>query len=372
MVRRCVQIVGPDDYGVQYHTDLSPCGWHLGHCVFTETYWIREVLLEQESLSRELKSLYIPDNMAKPSRGMSLPHYAELLSWAEALQKENIALLARHTETHANHPLVKNHYLVSFLTQHYAQHYESIQMVHTQRTLHQSNGGFKVSRPLQSGRLNRTSRRLHGGHYRIGADKPLLPYDNEYPAHMVLLQDVRVAAQPVTNAEYLAFIEADGYTNSKFWGEEGWNWREQHNVTHPDRWRCNADHWYGVDLNGAYELDNAAPVDGISHLEASAFATWADARLPHEYEWEAACRQGILDDTGAVWEWCANAFCPYDGFKAFPYEGYSSPYFDGTHYTLRGGSRYTRAIIKRPTFRNYYQADQRFPFAGLRLVFPTA
>ena len=103
--------------------------------------------------------------------------------------------------------------------------------------------------------------------------------------------------------------------------------------------------------------------------EANDFAKWAGGRLAHEYEWEIASQAGILHDTGIVWEWCRNVFFPYSGFTAFPYAGYSTPYYDGNHYTLKGGSVYTRTEIKRPTFRNYYQPDKNFLFAGIRLVF---
>ena len=34
--------VGNSDYLIQYHPDLSPVGWHIGHCVYTETYWVQE------------------------------------------------------------------------------------------------------------------------------------------------------------------------------------------------------------------------------------------------------------------------------------------------------------------------------------------
>jgi len=99
--------------------------------------------------------------------------------------------------------------------------------------------------------------------------------------------------------------------------------------------------------------------------------------LPSEQEWEYAATFGAIARESAqkegnplnekVWEWCANLFYPYPGFKAFPYDGYSAPWF-GTHYVLRGGSRYTAACIQRPTFRNFYTADKRHIFAGLRLA----
>ena len=125
----------------------------------------------------------------------------------------------------------------------------------------------------------------------------------------------------------------------------------------------------GIGLNGPYELAADTAVHGINHYEASACAAWAGARLPHEYQWEAAHRSRQLDDVGRAWEWCANSFHPYNGFSAFPYEGYSTPWFDGTHYSLRGASLHTRPELRRASFRNFYTAEKRHIFAGLRLVY---
>ncbi len=76
-----------------------------------------------------------------------------------------------------------------------------------------------------------------------------------------------------------------------------------------------------------------------------------------------------MEETGRVWEWCSNTFHPYEGFRSFPYERYSTLWFDGWHYTLRGGSRYSRPEVKRPSFRNFYAPDKRHIFAGFRLAF---
>ena len=126
---------------------------------------------------------------------------------------------------------------------------------------------------------------------------------------------------------------------------------------------------YAITPHGPVDLAPTGSVYGISRYEAEAFAHWANARLPHEYEWETADRMKLLQNSGKVWEWCTNTLHPYTGFKAFPYEGYSVPYFDGTHYVLKGGSIYTQDVIHRPSFRNYYQSDKRHLFSGLRLVF---
>jgi iron(II)-dependent oxidoreductase len=75
-----------------------------------------------------------------------------------------------------------------------------------------------------------------------------------------------------------------------------------------------------------------------------------------------------MEDSGHVWEWCANTFFPYPGFKPFPYDEYSLPWFDGQHYSLRGGSRHTRRDLRRCSFRNFYTPEKRHVFAGVRLA----
>ena len=165
-------------------------------------------------------------------------------------------------------------------------------------------------------------------------------------------------------------MEEGGYSNNSLWSDAGWNWCMKKSIVQPQHWdKDRSGHCYGHTVEGPYDLDPATPVYGINHFEASAYANWAGARLAHEYEWEIARQLGVLDDCGQVWEWCLNGFHPYEGFTAFPYIGYSTPYFDGKHFCLRGGSRYSQAVIKRHTFRNYYQADKRHILAGMRLVY---
>ena len=356
------------DYRRQYHPDLSPLGWHVGHCIYTENYWIREAWLGLGPPDEKLKSLYLPELSCKAGRGQTLPAHERLCAWTVASQQENIKLLK-----HDNRPdpsgLMRNNFLVHFLIQHYAQHYETIQMIRTQAALHKASGSAPGS-ALKSTPLDRSALLFNQGGSRIGAQDDLLPYDNEYPRHEMAIRDFRIARRPVSNSEYLEFIEDRGYAEDAYWTVAGRQWREDHATTQPEYWRRDpAGNWYGVTADGPCVLAPADPVYGICHHEASAFAAWAGARLPDEYEWEAASRAGLLDEAGRVWEWCRNTFQPYAGFRAFPYDGYSLPYFDGRHYTLKGGSRYTRPQIRRPSFRNYYQADKRYLFAGLRLVF---
>lgn len=356
------------DASRQYHPDLSPLGWHLGHCLFTELYWVREVLLGDASQSAGLKAVYVPELCPKPERAAALPEPRTLFAWAEEMRDEHEDLLPQLLEADRGERLLQDGFLLPFLSQHYAQHYETTMYVLAQRT-----GGTAASGPpLPSPSPRPPSGEavtVAGGRHDIGAEGRHRPYDNESPAFTTVLATFHIARRPVSNGEFLGFIEAGGYDNRDLWSSMGWRWRRQREITLPDHWRRDGGGMiYGVDEDGPHALEADAPVYGVSHFEARAFARWAGARLPHEYEWEAAKKNGALTQDGRVWEWCDNPLHPYDGFEAFPYAGYSVPYFDDRHYVLRGGSEYTRPCIRRPSFRNYYEPDKRHIRAGLRLV----
>lgn len=365
-----VRRAGEEDYNRQFHPDLSPLGWHLGHCVFTEIYWLRERLLNDTGQSRELKALYVPELMPKKERASELPDFDPLCRWAQEVQDEDRALLEALLESGRRDPLLENGFIAHFLSQHYAQHYETTMYIHAQRQQRLHTGSSPVTR-MEGMDPAMAAVTIPAGHYEIGTSDNRRIYDNELPVFTTYLETFHIAHRPVSNSEYLRFMEDGGYDRDVFWTPEGRHWRRVHGIRGPEHWRRDEHgRFHLIDDKGCRPLPDAEPVFGVSLFEAIAFARWAGARLPHEYEWEAAKKSGTLAGDGRVWEWCANAFHPYKGFSAFPYNGYSVPWFDGRHYTLRGGSDYTRACIRRPGFRNYYQADKRHIRAGLRLVFP--
>lgn len=367
LVLEFVAAEGAENYWRQFHPDLSPSGWHLGHCIFTENYWIREVI-EGQPIAPGDRDLYVPEFSYKPVRGRYLPAFTELIDWAEQEQTNNAQRLRQLQRR--RHPLLKGGYLGTFLVQHYAQHYETLCQVRSQRQLLHSSA-IRARQPLSGGRPDADAGvRLPAGLYAVGQSRTGHPYDNEHPRHMVTLAGCLVSRRPLTNREYLGFMQAGGYNHRDYWSEAGWRWRVTNAVQQPGYWCQNdAGHWYGIGPAGAYQLRPAEPVSGISRYEAEACAAWAGGRLPHEHEWEAAARAGLLEQIGRVWEWCGNRFYPYAGFRAWPYEGYSVPYYNDRHFVLRGGSRHTRRVIKRPSFRNYYEADKRHIFAGIRLAY---
>lgn len=355
-------------YRLQYHHDLSPAGWHLGHGMFIENYWLHEVICGDNQYTKDT-SLYIPEKCPKPERGPRLPPLKQLLQEIQQQQDDNDILLMEKTPPLSNHALFKNEYIENFIIQHYAQHYETIYMVLTQIAIKADKGNHIPTKTLTSSNINRDMTHIKQGEYLVGGEE-FLSYDNELPKHQLTLDDFYISNAPVTNAEYLGFIEDNGYSRKELWCEEGWKWREQNNIQQPEHWKQNSQQqWYAIKHQGACDLVSDQPIYGISHYEAQAFSNWANARLPHEHEWETATRLGQLKNNSNVWEWCSNTFYPYDNFKAFPYDEYSKPWFDSKHFVLKGASPHTRNEIKRASFRNFFQPHQRHTFAGLRLVF---
>jgi len=348
----------------QYHPDLSPLGWHVGHTIFTEDLW-----LHPQTLDAAEHALYQPQNSVKAGRGRRLPARAALLDETRERQRANIRLLQSPPETLAGHRLMRDGYLLKFLVQHHAQHIETMRMVLTQRQLalgaahHRDGGGLE-----RGAAVRRDCARIEAGAYQIGG-RDNWSFDNELPRHRRRMKTFSIRRAAVTNAEYLGFIESGGYRNDAHWDADGLRWRRAAACAAPDGWLRGRGGWFEANCDGVRPLAPGAPVRGLSHYEARAFSRYAGARLPCEYEWETACAQNCLDDHGQAWEWCANAFHPYAGFRAFPYDEYSAAWFDGAHYTLRGASAFSEADCRRPSFRNFHTPGKRHIFAGLRLAF---
>jgi iron(II)-dependent oxidoreductase len=234
---------------------------------------------------------------------------------------------------------------------------------------HKNKLPYTPRTPLKSQALIKNITHVQAATYLIGGELPLT-FDNELPAHEIQLDDFFIANTPVTNGQYLLFIEEGSYKNQSLWSDDGWKWCTENNIQQPEHWQQNPQqHWYATHHLGPTDLNINDAVYGINHYEASAFANWAGARLPHEHEWETAARLEAIKHTTQVWEWCNNIHSPYNGFKAFPDSSNKPSNFDDKHYVLKGASPHTRPELKRASFRNAHLPHQRHIFAGLRLVF---
>jgi len=198
-------------------------------------------------------------------------------------------------------------------------------------------------------------------------------FDNEGPRHRVYLEPYCLSDRLVTNAEWIAFIEAGGYRDPQWWLSDGWACVVREDWEGPLYWRREAEGWSVMGLSGRRPVDPHAPVGHVSYYEAAAFAAWAGRRLPTEGEWEAAATgpqasqmRQLLDE---AWQWTASAYGPYPGFVPGPGAlGEYNGKFMVNQMVLRGGSAATPPGHARATYRNFFQPGQRWAFTGVRLA----
>lgn len=308
----------------------SPIGWHLGHVAAVQARW----LLPGERLPFE--ALFDPAATAKPARAR-LPRPHELRALLDdVLERVCAGLRAGRVPGVLGLP---ESFLVQHVAQHELQHAEHVQVIAAlgEKRLHRMPARPYVK---AAGRLE-----FAGGRVLVGSADRSRAYDNECPQHETTLRPYWLDRDPVTAGEFARFVEAGGYREERYWSSDSWAWRRQHEVRAPLRFR---------------EQDPDAPVTCLSWHEADAYARWRGARLPTEHELEAA---GVAP--AGVWEWTASWFAPYPGFRAYPYERYSVPWF-GTHRVLRGGSWATSPELSRPSLRNWYDPGFREIPSGFR------
>ncbi|MEB3311910.1 MAG: SUMF1/EgtB/PvdO family nonheme iron enzyme [Snowella sp.] len=372
----------------QIHPDFSPIGWHLGHIAFTEAYWILEQCQGAEALFPQYRRLLTADGLPKRDR-QHLPTFEIIQDYLQTVRQKILAYLD-------NAPLEKQERLWWWLIQHETQHRETISFL---LELWRWQQGTQVQIPLISSSpltIEPNLIEIPAGECILGSDR-LQAQDNERVAHRVYLDSYQIDQYPVTNGQYLAFIETGGYDNPSYWSPAGWQWRIEQNITQPLYWRADRA-WMNH------------PVCGVSYYEAEAYAQFVGKRLPTEAEWEKAaswdesdqeqrlypwgdqfpdsafCNHnyllgqtspvnhypagksdyGCYDMLGNVWEWTASWFAPYGQFQPYPYPGYSQVYFDQQHRGLRGGSWATGPWGLRNSFRNWYHPWVRQILVGFR------
>jgi ergothioneine biosynthesis protein EgtB len=204
------------------------------------------------------------------------------------------------------------------------------------------------------------------GVYEIGFVGDGFHFDNELGQHKVYLNDFFISKNLVTNAEFLEFIADGGYQNFRFWHAEGWDWVTENEICAPLYWEKIVGEWFNYTLSGLRTIKADAPVCHVSLYEAAAFAEWKGARLPTEFEWEAANEEF---GWGLRWEWTNSAYLPYPNFsKPLGAVGEYNGKFMINQMVLRGASVATPAGHSRPTYRNFFHPHLRWQFTGIRLV----
>ena len=221
-----------------------------------------------------------------------------------------------------------------------------------------------------------------GGQVEVGHDGEGFAFDNETPRHVVLLQPHAVADRLVNCGDYAQFIADGGYQRPELWLSDGWAMVQAQGWRHPPYWLAPDDPrlalhgigaatgWQVFGLDGLRPLRPEAPVMPLSFYEAAAYAEWAGARLPTEFEWEAASGlPGFAERDDQAWQWTRSAYGPYPGFRPLP--GLAAEYngkFMVGQMVLRGGSLATPPGHSRSSYRNFFPPAARWQFSGLRLA----
>jgi iron(II)-dependent oxidoreductase len=321
-----------------------------------------------------------------------------------------LELATRAPNGNGNAPLDK---LLHVAIEHRLMHEETLCYMLHRLPLDQKNGK-EQKRPSVARAFRPDMIEIPAGRAILGlsrGDTTRFGWDNEYEEHEAQVPAFRIDRYMVTNGEFLAFMDASGYQQPALWTADGWRWRSHRNVSHPAFWKHSGGRWL---WHGMFD-DIPLPLDWpvyVSHAEASAYAKWAGKSLPTEEQWHRAAygtpeggeRQfpwgdeppsasrgnfdferwdpvpvnacpegrsafGVDGLLGNGWEWTASVFGPFAGFKPFPfYPGYSANFFDGKHFTMKGGSSRTAACMLRRSFRNWFQANYPYIYTGFRCV----
>lgn len=391
-----------EDYVVQPITDVSPPKWHLGHTTwFFENFILIPHLEGYQPFDLQLNYFFNSyyesqgPRILRSNRGnITRPGLAVVLDYRQHVDAHMIQLL----EQYGDEQLPKE--LFDFIIlglQHEQQHQELL--VTDIKYILGNNPLFPVYRKKEADAPVRSAGtpsflKVEEGIYEIGHQKDGFCFDNELGAHKVFLHEFELMDRLVTTGEYLEFVQAGGYEAFEYWLSEGWEWLKNMEVKAPLYWFEKEGAWWQYTLNGLRPLDPNSPITHISYFEADAFARWKELRLPTEFEWEVAAqkyspdipRESNFVETGHyhpiarqhdqdyqflgnTWEWTASAYLPYPNYPRL--KGALGEYngkFMINQMVLKGGSCATPHSHIRHTYRNFFHADKRWQFTGIRLA----
>ncbi len=407
-----------EDMAVQSMPDASPTKWHLAHTTwFFETLILKKFdaayLPESAAYAYLFNSYYeaLGERLHRPLRGLlTRPNLSDVLAYRAQVDAAVLQWLAAvdGASWEAARPLL-------LLGLHHEQQHQELILTDMLHLLAQNPVlptwfvAADVPMPMQSPPQQQWLKHP-GGLHTVGTNianlsDPLVAFafDNESPQHQVWLQPFALSNRLVSCAEYLAFMQDGGYHRPELWLSQAWAlvqaeawqaplyWVRQDDKRHTLRQSASvsssasssSQDWQVFGLHGLTPLQSDTPVTHLSFYEASAYAAWAGARLPTEFEWEVMARsqmeqasnEGLQDLYGKAWQWTRSSYDPYPGFKALAGDAteYNGKFMVG-QLVLRGSSAYTSTepfMHSRLTYRNFFPPAARWQCTGLRLAMDT-
>jgi ergothioneine biosynthesis protein EgtB len=407
--------LSPEDMMVQSCPEASPVKWHLAHTSwFFETFVLSEFLVNYVPFHSDFRWLFnsyynslgeMPEKKLRSS--FSRPPLDLILAYRAHVDAAIEQLLLHPVEDEAARRIVLG-------IEHEQQHQELIatDVKHALFTNPLHPAYIDNTEPLATTAIAPPMDwvEFSPGLTEIGltpdpSSVEAFSFDNETPRHPVYITPFRLATRLVTCAEYLAFIDQNGYNRPELWLSEGWTTLRSEGWQAPLYWQRDSETksgWSIYTLHGLIPLEDLSetPVCHLSFFEADAYARWTGHRLPTEFEWEYAAAQyparnnseteplqanllgsghlhpttanhipGVQQLFGDVWEWTASPYTGYPGYAPLPGAlGEYNGKFMSSQMVLRGGSCVTPASHIRVTYRNFFAPGTRWQFSGLRLA----
>ncbi|WP_338792772.1 ergothioneine biosynthesis protein EgtB [Bernardetia sp. MNP-M8] len=401
------QDLEPEDFVVQPMADVSPTKWHLAHTTwFFETFLLVPYLKDYKVFHQDYNYLFnsyyetVGKRVLRTDRGnLTRPTTKQIYEYRKYIDA-SISLFFEELIKNNQKDNEKNNFDDKteleikkrlFIGLNHEEQHQELLVTDIKYVLGNNPLFPAVKMPIEDFTIfeakeensNKDFIKIKEGIYQIGfqskneTDNNLeneFYFDNEKGVHRVFVEQFEISRNLVTNREYLEFIDAGGYQNFNFWLAEGWDFVNQNKLNSPLYWfkedTDNNNEWLYYDFNqsenGLQQLDLDAPLCHISFYEAEAYAQFRNMRLPTEHEWEIA---NEFFEWGKRWEWTRSAYQPYPNFEKD--EGALGEYngkFMINQLVLRGSSEATAPNHSRYSYRNFFHADKRWQYTGIRLV----
>lgn len=389
-----------EDFILSVTEDTSPPKWHLAHTTwFYENFVLKRIRRDYEPYRDEYNFLFnsyykrLGLYLQKSKRNvLSRPTTLEIMEYREAITKKVVHEMRVLAQDRMDDILETLELGINHEQQHQELLLMDIKRNFYENPLRPKYNPDHTHGPYESQDV--VWNNIPSGPVKIGVPKNSteFAFDNEKDQHTQWIESCMVSSHLVTNDEYIAFIEEGGYDNPLLWLSDGWDFKEKENWKAPLYWEKDGKQWWVFTLGGMMPVDPAAPVVHVSFYEAMAFAKWRGARLPTEFEWEAAAQmeqneccfmehkyfepepaeeefEHFSQIHGSVWEWTMSAYLPYPRYEKF-HHGLSeyNEKFMCNQFVLRGGSCVTPRSHYRLTYRNFYYPHMRWQYAGIRLA----
>ena len=417
--RQLFDTVAPEAYEVRPIPLRNPICFYEGHLPAFNVNTLLRRGLGEKGVDPDYEILFErgidPEDESAVAGGASRwPSREAIHAYGDASDRLIRAALLERDITREDNPVLARGLAAYTILEHEPMHQETLRYMWHRLPYEKKIRPAGIAPPVANGTPPaREMVPVPAGKATLGEDRSraVFGWDNEFPLCIVDVPQFEMTVHDTTNADFLEFVEAGGYEKRELWDDEGWAWISSAGVRHPLFWERHGGSWFWRGMWELVPFPASWPVY-VSHAEASAYARWKGMRLPTEAEYHRAAfgtpegkershpwgeeppdasrgnfdfansdpvpagsypsgrsAWGIHDLVGNGWEWTSTVFGGFPGFSPMPsYPVYSSDFFDGKHYVLKGASPATAKELVRRSFRNWFRGNYPYLYATFHCV----